>query len=252
MLNFTEPICYNRENAPLAHRRGMERTFKADSGLKPKRTGSDRHMILLLVIGMILVLILGTSGVLSPWFSLLVLAAGTWALIPQVRQIRIESARLRARQSVMKAEQCLAVRHLGGLNLPVESPVNLFIWRERIRLESDIFSLDLAREQNPFLILLTRENRSRVLEQIAPPPDDPAGLRLLSELKERIRCNDRSIRTNRIVMLLYRDNRGKPSAAAFLTRIGQQRIRRILNSVDSQDQSGGTTEEIVLKKEPHQ
>jgi len=113
-------------------------------------------MILLLVIGMILVLILGTSGVLSPWFSLLVLAAGTWALIPQVRQTRTESARLRARQSVLKSEQCLALRHLGGLNLPVESPVNLFIWRGRIRLESDMFSLDLAREQGPFLILLTR------------------------------------------------------------------------------------------------
>jgi len=32
MLNFTEPICYNRENAPSVHRREMERTHKADSG----------------------------------------------------------------------------------------------------------------------------------------------------------------------------------------------------------------------------
>ena len=207
-------------------------------------------MILLLVIGMILVLILGTSGVLSPWFSLLVLAAGAWALIPQLRQKRIESLGLRNRQNILKAEQCLTLRHLGGLNLPVESPVNLFLWHNRVRLESEMFSLDLASEQEPFLILLTRENRSRVLEQIAPPPDDPAGLRLLSELKERIRRNDRSIRTNRILMLLYRDNRGKPSAAAFLTHFEQHRIRRILDSVESTDRSADLAEPTSLDKEP--
>lgn len=185
-------------------------------------------MILLLVIGMILVLIMGTTGALSPWFSILLLAAGSWVLLLQFRQKHAVMAILKTRKQALQADEAMVLRHLGGLKVPVEALIYAYFQPGRLVLESDTYSRELTHEQNPFLILLTPENRLQILEQIQSPSDDPAGLRVLSELKERIRRQDRSVRTNRILILLYRNDRQEPCAAAFLVSQRKKAIQRIL------------------------
>ena len=187
-------------------------------------------MILLLVIGMILVLILGTTGALTPWFSILVLAAGSWVLFLQYRQIHTVKMVLNARKGELGAEAGLAVRHLGGLRLPPEAQVYVYFWQDHLLIESDAFSLELSREDQPFLMLLSKDNHERVLEQIQLPADDPAGLRVLSELKERIRRKDRSIRVNRIILMIYRQAHQDPVSAVFLANGRKKAILRIMAS----------------------
>ena len=186
-------------------------------------------MILLLVIGLIITLILGTTGAITPWISVLILLAGVYVLAWHLRQKHALTVGLKNRMRELAASQAIALRHLGGLNLPVETPVNLFLLADRLVVESDAFHQELLRDQQPFLMLLTDENRHSILESISPPPGDPAGLRLLSELKERIRKHDRSIRANRILLLLYRLDQPVPTAVAFLTGLRQKQIRQILS-----------------------
>ncbi len=187
-------------------------------------------MILLLVIGLVIAMVLGTTGAVSPWLSVLIMAAGVWVLVLQLRQKAALAAAMNTRKSELKADQAILLRHIGGLNLPIEATVGLYLFADRMILESEDFRIELNRSQSPRLTLLNAGNHDALMESISPQPDDPAGLRVLPELKERIRRHDRSIRANRILLLTYEDGGPDRSLAAFLTGLSRTRVRKTLSA----------------------
>lgn len=188
-------------------------------------------MIALLVIGLAAFLVMGLTRALPPAISVLFLVLDAWALGFQLRTRAVLRRRLTKRKTQLSAQTATILRHLGGLPLPVETPVGAYFRPGELVLEADGFRAGITPELDPAWCILSRESLSGLSDRLDHPPEDPCGIRILSEVRERFRRNDRSIRVNRVLMLQFSSPRCGRVTAIFLTRLKPAAIRCAVDTI---------------------
>ena len=175
------------------------------------------------------------TGILPPHIGYgLIVAACAWFVF-LLRQSLAQKQLLKTRRSALQARWAIAVRHLSGLPLPVDTQAILFYTGETIILETEQEQWTIQRTDLHRLLLTTADQVRRVNDQrlcrLLRISD-----RIFYALREKIGHHDSGIRRAAILMLTFRSQQDEQALWVLVSASRPQTIANLIQASGLRDQ----------------
>lgn len=160
-------------------------------------------MAALLILVLVCAILLTITGSLPPWSFGLISLASLCGLVLHSWYRHIGRLQLKKRHHQLKACWGVMVRHLGGLQLPLETPGNLFLLENELRLETEHESFAIEVNNIQKILLSTADQIRRIPDSQFFSIMETGNSRLLSGLRDKIRHHDSFFIKHGILLLVY-------------------------------------------------
>ena len=160
-------------------------------------------MAALLILVLVCAILLTITGSLPPWAFGLISLSSLVGLVLHSWYRRISLLQLKKRRLQLKACWGILVHHLGGLQLPLETPGNLFLLENELRLETEHESFAVQVKNIQKILLSTADQIRRIPDSQFFSIMETGNSRLFSALREKIRHHDSFFIKHGILLLVY-------------------------------------------------
>ncbi len=160
-------------------------------------------MAALLILILICAILLAITGSMSPWLSGLVALACLAGLTVQSWNKSQSLKKLRKRRQYLMARWGVLVRHLGGLQLPLDTAGQLYLLKEQMLLETEHENLSVPLTSIQQILLTTADQVRRMPDRQLCHLLSAGNCRLFSALREKIRHHDSLLRKHGLLLIVY-------------------------------------------------
>lgn len=189
----------------------------------------------LLITASACLLCLTLTGVLPAHIGYGLTAAACVWFVFLLRQSLAQKRLLKTRRFALQARWAVAVRHLSGLPLPVDTPAILFYTGDTIILETEQEQWTIERTDLHKLLLTAADQVRRVNDQrlcrLLQISD-----RIFYALREKIQHHDSGIRRAAILMLTFRSQQDEQALWVLVSASRPQTIANLIQASGLRDQ----------------
>lgn len=160
-------------------------------------------MAALMILILVCAVLLAITGSLPLWAAIIICLACLAGLVLNSWYLRASRLNLKKRRQQLKACWGIQVHHLGGLQLPLETPGNLFLMQDELRLETEHEAFPIELDNIQKVLLSTADQIRRLPDSQLFAIMNAGNSRLFSALREKIRHHDSFFIRHGILLLVY-------------------------------------------------